>query len=334
MHALDCALRESKSWKGEDLILLEPLLRIAEAQRDARPVGTFLEIGAYTGIEFSNTLVLERCFGWRGLLIEANSANFRGLQRSGRVAELRHAAVCAGEGGDGATVNVTRSGGTVAGSVDTMSSGFLQHYRKGDDLTSEAVPCQSLVSMVDQSLIARSGVTFLSLDVEGAEEEVLRHGAPKAALVMVETQGGKPEKNSAVHRLLWLSDMERARGVRVPSSDVYVQPELQPERLRRQRPSVPTAMRLPGARPGHCGETVYNDEGDCAAGGQGSWRLGKRFNVSDCVWRCAHACARCRYVTVSVATRDCSWYARCSLEHLQTAGLDHQSLRSKQRVVK
>ena len=58
--------------------------------------GRFVELGAYTGIDFSNTLVLERCFGWTGLLIEANSQNFKKLAHSGRSATLRRSAICAG----------------------------------------------------------------------------------------------------------------------------------------------------------------------------------------------------------------------------------------------
>ena len=88
---LDCALSTSRSWKGEDFTLLPLLLRMTAG----RP-GRFVELGAYTGIDFSNTLVLERCFGWTGLLIEANSQNFKKLAHSGRSATLRRSAICAG----------------------------------------------------------------------------------------------------------------------------------------------------------------------------------------------------------------------------------------------
>jgi FkbM family methyltransferase len=37
---------------------------------------TFLEIGAYDGLHASNTLFLEHCLGWRGLLIEAHPNAF------------------------------------------------------------------------------------------------------------------------------------------------------------------------------------------------------------------------------------------------------------------
>ena len=56
----------SHSLNGEDQMLLPTLISATKGER-----GTFVELGAFTG-EFSNTAVLERCFGWSGLLIEAN----------------------------------------------------------------------------------------------------------------------------------------------------------------------------------------------------------------------------------------------------------------------
>ena len=38
--------------------------------------GFFLEMGGLDGLTFSNTLIYEHCFGWRGMLIEANMLNF------------------------------------------------------------------------------------------------------------------------------------------------------------------------------------------------------------------------------------------------------------------
>ena len=154
---LDCALHTSRSWKGEDFALLPLLLRVA----GSRP-GRFVELGAYTGNDFSNTLVLERCFGWRGLLIEANSENFAQLEHSGRSALLRHSAICAGQGKRGQTTNITKVGGAVAGQVGTMSAQFVATQRRGDDLTQEAVPCQSLTSLVKQSSVTLP-IDFLSL---------------------------------------------------------------------------------------------------------------------------------------------------------------------------
>ena len=41
-------------------------------QLKAKHNGFFIEIGAFDGVYHSNTLVLERDFGWDGILIEAN----------------------------------------------------------------------------------------------------------------------------------------------------------------------------------------------------------------------------------------------------------------------
>lgn len=38
--------------------------------------GTYLEMGAFNGIKFSNTLHLHETLGWRGLLIEPNPSSF------------------------------------------------------------------------------------------------------------------------------------------------------------------------------------------------------------------------------------------------------------------
>ena len=40
------------------------------AWREENP--PFVELGAFRGIELSNTYMYERCFGWSGVLIEGN----------------------------------------------------------------------------------------------------------------------------------------------------------------------------------------------------------------------------------------------------------------------
>lgn len=160
---------------------------------------------------------------------------------------------------------------------------------------------------------------LLVADVEGAEYEVLKHADARAfSVVLVETQGGSREKNSAVHRLLRSSGLEISREVRSFSNGVYVRPELQKGR----RALVPPGMLLPGAQPGFCGPRKAPDEGDCDTGDRGSWRLSRfrRFNVSSCLHRCERECARCRYVSISLLGHDCSWWASCDLDRLWTQG--------------
>ena len=112
MRAAHCALRHTRSQHVEDMLLLPTLLQAAGWGRR----GVFVELGAYDGYKYSNTFVLERCFGWRGVLIEANPANFARLQKSPyRSATKVHSAVCNRTG----WVNFTTSGGVEAGDSGT-----------------------------------------------------------------------------------------------------------------------------------------------------------------------------------------------------------------------
>jgi len=73
---LECAASQVQSQNLEDLRILEMLLLAARHQGNR----TYVELGAYDGKKFSNTWVLERCFGWHGLLIEGSPENFLKLR--------------------------------------------------------------------------------------------------------------------------------------------------------------------------------------------------------------------------------------------------------------
>ena len=61
-------IRYSKSENGQDIFAL----LVSNFSRDKM----FVEIGAYDGITFSNTYLLEKKFGWTGLLVEPIPRNF------------------------------------------------------------------------------------------------------------------------------------------------------------------------------------------------------------------------------------------------------------------
>ena len=73
----------------------------------------------------------------------------------------------------------------------------------------------------------------------------------------------------------------------------------------------------PGAAAGYCAPT--DGRGSCATGDKGSWstRGGDIRSMADCIAKC-RACARCRYVSLSLARahRDCSWFHSCDLRRL------------------
>ncbi|MEN2786957.1 FkbM family methyltransferase [Sphingomonas qilianensis] len=59
---------------GQDLFVLEILF----GQRG----GFFLDSGASDGVKFSNTLLLEKYYGWQGICVEPNSKFFRQLEHN------------------------------------------------------------------------------------------------------------------------------------------------------------------------------------------------------------------------------------------------------------
>lgn len=334
-HRLDCIVQESRSFHGEDRRLLALLLGAAAAQ----PPGRFVELGAFDGVAFSNTIMLERCFGWTGELIEASPQNFAKLRRCGRPrSNLVYSAVC---GGNGGTIRFTTSGtySFVNGVAADMSQGFASRWHGGGQLSNtEEVPCKPLTRILAEARglpgqgAASPQTTFLSLDVEGGEERVLRHThAQSFQVIMVEFDGTHPARERAITQRLLGAGLRRSRTVGVQNSRVFVQPSVEGEgeATEQHRTAAKRLLTLPRARPGYCAPTDFEQPGDCTSGASGSWRLGPRFNVSACMRRCALECSRCRYVTISLVDLDCSWYATCPDQPPTSTlpGADHFTVR-------
>ena len=345
LAAMDCVMRESRSQSEEDRMLLPTLLRAA----NHRP-GRFLEMGAFNGIMFSNTMVLERCYAWDGVLIEASAANYAKLIRSGRRATMVHSAVCEGNGTDGSTVELM-AGGTypyVSGESSVMSAKFRHRWFRGRRASTERVPCQSLTSLLATHAPSCAGkdgcFAFLSLDVEGAEEKVLAHAQPSAfSLIMVESDGSDLPKERRIQRQLVRAGFSPSSTL-IKNSRVYESAALAAQSARLRAGDAPAAapfagaaspppLRLPFSVPGYCGVTS-SDPGNCSAGQSGSWPVGVLrqksrgavADVSGCLERCA-GCQNCNFLTVSLVDLECSWFLSCPLP-LQTAwAADHHTVR-------
>jgi len=82
------------------------------------------------------------------------------------------------------------------------------------------------------------------------------------------------------------------------------------------RPSLHAGTMSRSRRSGFCETTVEGVKGNCKAGLKGTFTLPRRHRASwdaafsYCAHRCA-SCERCRYVSVSIKWKDCSWYVDC-----------------------
>ena len=158
--------------------------------------GTFLEMGALDGRHASNSHFFERELGWVGVLIEPSPSPFSKLKRNRPGNVLINAAVCGPESanrtrallageygafarkagcGIGAVHFVEGSRPAVRGIMEFMEPAFLHKWHPKSALGQRrlsCVPCRGL-----SELLAPYGVRyvdFFSLDVEGAEHEVLK----------------------------------------------------------------------------------------------------------------------------------------------------------------
>jgi FkbM family methyltransferase len=129
--------------------------------------GTFLEIGANDGYSQSNTYYLERFRGWRGILIEPLPELYR-LCAAHRRRSVCFNYACLGPDGPSSLILADRG-------LMTVGLGLLprveEEQRRGGVERTVSVPATQMSELIDRA--ALPGVTFMSIDVEGAEMHVL-----------------------------------------------------------------------------------------------------------------------------------------------------------------
>jgi FkbM family methyltransferase len=140
--------------------------------------GFFIECGANDGFRQSNTYFLERFRGWTGLLIEPVP------ELHDRCRKLRRKSICVryalvGPDYTGSEIEITYAGlmSVVKGAFSDQQRAY-EHVANGLNIQNiskyvTVAPVSTLSSLLDRLSITRR-VDFLSLDVEGFEEEALR----------------------------------------------------------------------------------------------------------------------------------------------------------------
>jgi FkbM family methyltransferase len=144
-------LLESKSENGQDLFALF-------ANKFKRH-GTFLEFGAYDGITFSNTFLLEKQLNWSGVLVDPIPKHFDQMRLNRNCISI-HAAI-------------TVSNKEFVKILESPASNLSKPVSKRSitDKT-HRVPAYTLTEIMDKYFLAKS-LDFLSIDVEGEDLEIL-----------------------------------------------------------------------------------------------------------------------------------------------------------------
>lgn len=175
--------------------------------------GFFLDIGAFDGKSFSNTFLLEKKFGWKGICVEPSDASFHRLQKN-------RACVCDNsllwkEAADVDFIDAGEYGGVAS----ELSEPYLRLLEKclGVSRTSR-VPVKRRASTV-ADLLRRHGVPacidYVSIDTQGSEYEILQ-GFPFEThrfLVLTVEHWNQAEKREKIRKLLMEKGYVLAREV-------------------------------------------------------------------------------------------------------------------------
>lgn len=131
--------------------------------------GTFMEIGAADGKSFSNTFLLEKEFGWKGVIVEPAQIWHQDLKKN-RDCEI-DTRCCTSE--SGVEVDFLETPSAMLSTIERFKdSDTHAHERKKGSLYKVRT-----VSLNDlfQQYFPNGEVDYLSIDTEGNEEEILRN---------------------------------------------------------------------------------------------------------------------------------------------------------------
>ena len=159
--------------------------------------GYYVELGANDGLRQSNTLKLERELGWKGILIEPLTYQYKQLKRNRKGNVIVNAA-CVPYEYDSTTIPIYD--GDLMTTTELSSDEIPQFVSwsdigrryEGEDNRERSVdsPARTLNSILELA-DAPKQIGFLSLDVEGAELPVLsgvNHDFYRFGLIMIESR--------------------------------------------------------------------------------------------------------------------------------------------------
>lgn len=194
-------LMQSKSQDKEDLFIQKTFFKNLCR-------GTYVELGALDGKRFSNTYMFRHVLNWRGVLIEPSPQSFSLLQQNRPDDKLVNAAVCSQNSRVHFLENGENSDRAINGIVEFMSFDFVKHWHNKlanqNNVLSE-IQCLPLSSILDYTFLKKKHIDFLSLDVEGAEFEVIQtvdFNKHQFGLIFYEADKTNPSKDEAVKTFL------------------------------------------------------------------------------------------------------------------------------------
>jgi FkbM family methyltransferase len=154
-------LRKSKSQLRQDLFVLSEL--------DFKSNGFFIEFGATNGVDLSNTYLMEKEFGWTGILAEPATCWHRDLKnnRSSRIETS-----CVWKDSN-STLTFNETEFAELSTIHTYSGSDVHREARKRGKTYEVKTISLNDLLVKHN--APKQIDYLSIDTEGSEFEILSH---------------------------------------------------------------------------------------------------------------------------------------------------------------
>jgi len=153
---------KSYSQIGQDLAVLK--------HYNNKQSGFFVEIGASDGIALSNTYLLEKEFGWKGICVEALSTKFKVLCQNRPNSQCFEKAVF-NKTGLTLKFDIAHSFDMLSGLSDYITTRWNERVKT--NCTTIDVKTITLTELLKQAN-APAFIEYLSLDTEGSEFEILK----------------------------------------------------------------------------------------------------------------------------------------------------------------
>ena len=182
--------------------------------------GFFVEVGGHDGISNSNTVLLERKYGWNGFIVEANPKHYRQVCQNRNCVSYNYA-VFPQAGKQLEFVDAGAVGGLLSHLQDDIHTNFRQ--RAIDENRIIRVPSETLNALLERSDVPEL-IEYMSVDTEGSELEVLQSCdfyKWKVALITVE-HGGIEEKRRKINKYMSKFGYQRKR---IWFEDWFYQPD-------------------------------------------------------------------------------------------------------------
>ena len=157
---------------------------------------TCIEVGAFNGVRYSNSALLQSYFKVRAILIEASPRMAEKSRKNRPTAEVLNLAV-----GSYPRMGVFAGHRAISGLVDHFSEEYKRTWNVSS-LESYEVQVVTLDMIFDELKVGR--VDFMSIDVQGAELEVLQGLNPEFPIscICIELEGANPDRDEKCRSIL------------------------------------------------------------------------------------------------------------------------------------